>query len=200
MPDRRAVATVAARRSAAVGRRALPPVGEAVVTAPRVLVAYGTRNGSTAGIAETVGIALQAEGLVVEVRPARLVHHVDGYDAVVLGGALYSRRWHPDALRFARRHAMALRGRPVWLFSSGPLDGSADDHDIPPVPGASEAMDRLAARGHATFGGRLTATAHGYIARAMVRNGRGGDFRNPDRIGTWARGIASQLNRTAVER
>jgi menaquinone-dependent protoporphyrinogen oxidase len=159
----------------------------------RVLVAYGTRNGSTAGIADMIALALHGEGLHADVRAAAKVRDVGGYDAVILGGALYGGRWHRDARRFARRHAAALRDRPVWLFSSGPLSDAADKTDIPPVPQAAKSARQLGARQHVTFGGQLTEQAKGFVARAMVRNGRGGDFRNPQRIAAWAQTIASQL-------
>src|SRR5437016_11621099 len=96
----------------------------------RVLVAYGTKNGATAGIAQTIGETLREHGVSVDVCPAAQVRQVSGYHAVVLGGALYMSRWHRAAVRFARRYAGSLRGRPVWLFSSGPLDTSADHADI----------------------------------------------------------------------
>jgi menaquinone-dependent protoporphyrinogen oxidase len=166
----------------------------------KVLVAYGSKNGSTAGIADMIASTLRAEGCDVEVAPASEVRDVDGYAAVVLGGALYAGRWHRDARRFARRHATALAERPVWLFSSGPLDSSADTAELPPIAHARDAAQRLRATGHVTFGGRLAPDARGFIARAMVRNGRGGDFRNPERIATWAREIATQLRSGAATR
>jgi menaquinone-dependent protoporphyrinogen oxidase len=79
------------------------------------------------------------------------------------------------------------------LFSSGPLDDSADGSDIPPVGQVAAAVAATNARGHATFGGRLTEEAQGFIARSMVRNGRGGDFRNPERIKAWAKEISQEL-------
>jgi menaquinone-dependent protoporphyrinogen oxidase len=161
--------------------------------AQSVLVAYGTRNGSTKGIADLIGNALRDEGLAVTVRPAGDVRDLDGYDAVVLGGALYMGRWHHDARRFVHRHASALAHMPVWLFSSGPLDGSADERDIPPVSQAAGAAGRLRARGHVTFGGRLADGAEGFVAKAMIRNGKGGDFRNADRIAAWGRTIAAEI-------
>nr|WP_245234741.1 flavodoxin domain-containing protein [Streptomyces flavochromogenes] len=60
-------------------------------------------------------------------------HDLSGYDGVVLGGALYAGHWTGKARRCARRNAEELRQRPVWLFSSGPVDSSAEQHDIPPV-------------------------------------------------------------------
>ncbi|MEU4498563.1 flavodoxin domain-containing protein [Streptomyces sp. NPDC023998] len=163
----------------------------------RVLVAYGTKNGSTAEIADVVADALKEAGLRSEARPAAAARDVTEYDAVVLGGALYAGRWHRDAVRFARRHEHALAERPVWLFSSGPLDASAGERDIPPVPGAARAATRLDAREHVTFGGRLEEGARGFIARMIVKQGRGGDFRDMERIRAWARGIAKEISKGA---
>jgi menaquinone-dependent protoporphyrinogen oxidase len=160
---------------------------------PNVLIAYGTKNGSTAGIAEIIADELRVDGLSADVREAGTVRSLEGYDAVVLGGALYTGRWHRAARRLARRQSAALRRRPVWLFSSGPLDDSADRSDIPAVPQVAAVAAATNARGHTTFGGRLTEAAHGFVARAMVRNGRGGDFRNPERIRAWAKEIYHEL-------
>ncbi|MZF86021.1 flavodoxin domain-containing protein [Streptomyces sp. SID5643] len=101
----------------------------------KVLVVYGSTNGSTAEIADHVGEVLAEEGLAVDVRPASDVTDPASYGAVVLGGGLYGGRWHRDTRRFARRHRKTLAERPVWLFSSGPLDPSASERDIPPAPG-----------------------------------------------------------------
>ena len=90
-----------------------------------ILVAHASKRGGTEGLANMVADELRAEGFTVEVAPARTVQSVRYYDAVIVGGALYAMRWHKDARRFVRRHAQYLRGRPVYLFSSGPLDDSA---------------------------------------------------------------------------
>ncbi|MFD1657459.1 Acg family FMN-binding oxidoreductase [Streptomyces caeni] len=44
------------------------------------------------------------------------------------------------ALTVRRLRGGALAGRPLWLFSSGPLDTSASERDIPPVPAVRRAM------------------------------------------------------------
>ena len=54
-----------------------------------VLVAYATRYGSTQEAAEAVAATLRERGLEAEVRPAREVRSLDGYNAVVLGAPLY---------------------------------------------------------------------------------------------------------------
>ncbi|MBK3631895.1 flavodoxin domain-containing protein [Streptomyces sp. MBT97] len=158
-----------------------------------VLVTYGTTNGSTARIAETVADVLRKAGPTVDVLPAGEVTRVTAYDAVVVGGALYAGRWHKDARRFVRRHRHALEERPVWFFSSGPLDASAAERDIPPVRGVRRAMTRLGVRDHVTFGGCLEEGAKGRVAGMILRSGKGGDFRDFGAIETWTEGVADAL-------
>ncbi|WP_371658408.1 flavodoxin domain-containing protein [Streptomyces sp. NBC_00280] len=160
-----------------------------------VLVAYGTTNGSTARIAEAVAKVLREDGLTVDVLPARSVASVASYEAVVVGGGVYAGRWQKDARRFLRHHRRALTGRPLWLFSSGPLDASASERDIPPVPGVKRAMIRLDAKEHVTFGGCLEEGAKGFIARKIISSGKGGDFRDFTAIEAWAKRVASELAR-----
>lgn len=165
------------------------------MTREPVLVAYGSKRGGTAEIAQWIGNSLQAAHIPAEVRPAREVHSLSGFSAVVLGGALYSGRWHRDARRFARKFTRQLRERPVWLFASGPLDDSADHGTDGNAFGAKSihrAEDRLDARGTAIFGGRLERTARGFPASAMAKKSAG-DFRNQDRVEAWAKDIGSQL-------
>ncbi|MFE3323543.1 flavodoxin domain-containing protein [Streptomyces sp. NPDC059176] len=164
------------------------------------LVAYGTTNGSTAEIAEFIGSVLRDKGIRTDVRPAAEVQDVDAYDVVVLGGALYEGRWHRDARRFARRHHRALAPIPVWLFSSGPLDFSASQRDVPPVRSAHRAERRLGAEEHVTFGGRLQEGARGRMARLLLEQGRGGDFRDFPKITAWAERIAADLVAIEPER
>ncbi|MEU9859840.1 flavodoxin domain-containing protein [Streptomyces sp. NPDC047971] len=159
----------------------------------RVLVAYGSKSGATAGIAEQIGQTLRDDGFDAVVLPADTVTDVSGYDAVVLGGALYAGHWNGKARRCARRNAEQLRHRPLWLFSSGPVDDSAEERDIPPVPGVARRMKKLGAREHITFGGALTAETSDPVARHMVSRGKGGDFRNPQMIRTWAHHIGTEL-------
>lgn len=161
----------------------------------RILVAYGSKRGATAGIAKEIGRTLEGDGFETTVVPAKEVRDVSGYDAVILGSSLYARHWHRDAVRCAHRNAQALQDRPVWLFSSGPVDSSAEQHEIPPVRSAAKEMDHLHAKGHVTFGGSITAETPGWIARTLVRHGEAGDFRNPEQIQHWAHQIGAELHR-----
>ncbi|NXY94027.1 flavodoxin domain-containing protein [Streptomyces sp. BR123] len=163
------------------------------MTTKRVLVAYGTKHGGTEGIAEQIGRTLREDGLDAVVLPANDVHDVRDYDAVVLGGALYAGRWSSKAMRCAERNADSLRHRPVWLFSSGPLDRSAEEREVPPTPAVARQMQLIGAREHKTFGGSVTARTPGLLARSLLRQGKGGDYRNPRRIEGWAHHISAEL-------
>lgn len=157
-----------------------------------VLVTWGSKLGGTEGIARRVAVALQAEGHTVTSQPAGAVHGLAAFDGVVIGGALYASRWHVDARRFVAEHVRELRRMPVWLFSSGPLDATADADQIPPVTQVQALMERIGAQGHVTFGGRLEAGARGFTAQAMAKT-RAGDWRNPERIRAWATEVGRAL-------
>lgn len=169
----------------------------------KVLIVWGSKMGGTEEIAAIIGEALRLAGLEVTLAPAGRAPWPRDFAAVIIGGALYANRWHPDARRFANQHLEQLRGRPVWLFSSGPLDDSARHHDLPPPPQVATLMDRIGALGHVTFGGRLTPEhAKGRMAAAMARR-TAGDWRAPDQIRAWAdelaRAIPTARPRPAME-
>ncbi|MCL4505492.1 MAG: flavodoxin domain-containing protein [Chloroflexi bacterium] len=86
----------------------------------KVLVAYATKYGATAEIAEKIGQTLRSAGLQVDVVPANKVGNPGAYDAVVLGSAVYVGGWRKEAVAFLEANEAALKTRPVWFFSSGP--------------------------------------------------------------------------------
>jgi menaquinone-dependent protoporphyrinogen oxidase len=158
----------------------------------RVLVTWGSKRGSTEGIARIIADELNALGVAAALIPASDVRDLRGYDAAIIGGALYASRWHRDARRLVARHITDLRRVPVWLFSSGPLDASADSSDIPPPRQLAVLIERIGACGYTTFGGRLSAEAKGFPAAAMAKK-LSGDWRNPERIRAWTGEVARAL-------
>jgi menaquinone-dependent protoporphyrinogen oxidase len=160
-----------------------------------VLIAYATKHSSTEEIAERVGAAMQQAGCTAEVRPASEVDDLSGYDAVVLGSAVYAKRWRPEARKFAHRHGRALRELPVWLFSSGPF-GAPEEHPTAPMPPFAERLAaQIGAREHVMFGGRVPADPGNFIERAMAKNtpAERRDARDWPAIEAWARDVAEQL-------
>jgi menaquinone-dependent protoporphyrinogen oxidase len=158
----------------------------------RVLVAYATKHGSTREIAETIARIIRGGGIEVDVVAARDVADLRPYDAVVLGSALYAAHWQREANRFVARHLAALQARPVWLFSSGPLDRSADRENLPLTPHVAPQVEPIGARSHRTFGGRLLRGTPGVDEHVFATHPVG-DFRDFAAIEAWADGIAREL-------
>jgi menaquinone-dependent protoporphyrinogen oxidase len=161
-----------------------------------ILVAYASKRGSTAEIAETIAATLRREGLGVCLERAEDVQSLDRYDAVVLGSAVYMKRWRGDARHFLKRHRKALRQMPFWVFSSGPVGVPWDDKpEWMKPPKLAEKIEELGGREHIVFGGCLPAEPQGLMEKAMVE-GTPKQFR--DRrdwadIRGWASAIASDL-------
>jgi menaquinone-dependent protoporphyrinogen oxidase len=158
----------------------------------RVLVAYATKHGATRGIADCIAEELRGAGLDVAIAEVREVRDLAPYDAVVLGSALYAGNWRSEAVAFVKRHRAELATRPVWLFSSGPLDTETDPAAVEMTKSVAKATSRLAPVDHETFGGALLPGTPGFIEGLMLRN-RSGDFRDWEHVREWSRGIAAEL-------
>jgi menaquinone-dependent protoporphyrinogen oxidase len=102
-------------------KTALPEEGEPPAVAS-VLVGYASAYGSTQEVAEKVAERLRARGLEVDTRDVESVRSIDGYDAVVFGGALYYFWLIRKGARFVRRFRKALAARPLAVFGMGPLE------------------------------------------------------------------------------
>jgi menaquinone-dependent protoporphyrinogen oxidase len=161
---------------------------------PRILVAFASRHGSTEEIARAIGDELTAAGITVDVRPVGDVDSLDGYDATIIGSAVYVGRWLADARQFVEHRIVDLCRRPVWLFSSGPVDDSVNPADVPPVRSVEAVARRIGARGHATFGGRVGPEMNGPMERWVLR----GDWRDFGAIRLWARAIAEDITATVA--
>ena len=160
----------------------------------RVLVAYASKHGATAEIADAIAERLRAAGHDVEAHPAQDVTTVDGFDAVVLGSAVYAGSWRKEAVELAERHGDQFARVPLWLFSSGPLGEDVDDNEEQPkqLPSLRES---LAPRDHRVFFGALDLSELGFGERMVVKAVKApqGDFRNWDEIHGWADAIAEEL-------
>lgn len=169
----------------------------------KVLVAVASKHGSTREIASAIVEELQNSAIDADLRDVSEVSSIRGYDAIILGSAVYMGNWLPEARSFPEHHRVALSKLPVWLFSSGPL-GTEDPqpHDDPKK--LSTSIGKVDVRDHHVFVGKLDSVGLGFgerIAVKMVRAAAGdyhapyGDFRNWDDIKGWAREIAAELHK-----
>lgn len=162
----------------------------------RVLVAVASKHGSTREIAEAVAAGLRARGLDVDFYDAGNIHSVAGYDAVVLGSAIYAGNWLVEAKGFAEAFRAELAKVPLWLFSSGPLGAeNPQPQDDPNRLVAS--LGDVIPRDHRVFVGKLDPETLGFAERLIAKavHAPSGDFRDWDAIRDWAQSIASELLR-----
>jgi menaquinone-dependent protoporphyrinogen oxidase len=83
----------------------------------KILVAYASRTGSTAGVAEAIGKTLAEGGAQVDVRPMEKVDDVTPYDAVVAGSAIREGKWLPEAMEFMQTNRAALKQKSFATFT-----------------------------------------------------------------------------------
>src|SRR3954468_8410541 len=163
---------------------------------PRVLVTVASRHGSTREIGTAVARCLQESpagrtcGLSAPAIPVQGHPDPARFDAVVLGSSVYVGRWLEPARHYAAERVQALRTRPVWLFSRGPIGEPPCPPDEP--YDAAPVARSIGARGHRVFPGRLDTTLLGFGERAMVTAMRApvGDFRDWAAVRSWSEEIA----------
>jgi len=158
-----------------------------------VLVTAASKHGATAEIAAAIGAALGARGILATVADPSDVTDLEGYDAMVLGSAVYAGHWLEPATGLVDRLHDAFASRPVWLFSSGPV-GDPPTPDQGPVDVAGIAQITRA-RSHRVFAGKLDRSKLGFGEKAIVMALRApeGDFRDWHAINDWAAEIAEAV-------
>lgn len=168
----------------------------------KVLVAFGTKYGATQQIAERIAEVLRGAGLQVDVQPADRAGDVRSYGAVVLGSAVYIGQWRKPAVRFLQDNQVALVGKPVWLFSSGPT-GEGDPVELTNgwhFPAKLQpAADKIGVRDIALFHGAADESKMNFLEKWMLKNVKApvGDFRDWEAISAWAAGIGAALQEQA---
>lgn len=177
----------------------------------KVLVAYESKYGATAGIAERIAETLRKDGFAVDLMKAREVHELRSYDAFVVGSAVYYGAWMKEAIDFVKRESATLAARPLWLFSSGPTGAETTDkqgRDLREVflPKTIAELP-VRPRGHRVFYGSFEPKNMGGIIGALLSKiptsaagTSAGDFRDWTDIASWADAIAKDLTTAPTER
>ena len=84
--------------------------------AKKVLIAYASMHGSTGEVADALAKDLCAAGASVDIRLVGNVKDLSPYQAVVVGSAIRSDRWLPEATEFVAGHRSILRNLPTAYF------------------------------------------------------------------------------------
>lgn len=158
-----------------------------------VLVMVASKHGATWGVGEAIAEVLRDRGLQVDLRRPDEVTELSGYEAAVVGSAIYMAQWLPEAREFVETHADALGGMPVWLFSSGLSDSASQDSNTGGGRGLRATLPN--AREHRHFSGALDVAKLSVLERAAIAAARGkyGDHRDFSAVREWAGQVADSL-------
>ena len=155
----------------------------------RVLVAYGTRTGTTASVAEFMGEILAAEGLQVDVRKVREAEGASGYDAVVLGSAIRAGKLMPEIVEFVKANQAGLKAMPFAAFLVCATLQEDTEENREEVAGYLTPMRELVepdVEGY--FAGAIDMNKLSWPLRLLLRimKAEGGDWRDWGAIRVWA--------------
>lgn len=164
----------------------------------KILIAVASKHGSTREIGAAIATELEDAGHAVDLIDVEEDTSAAGYDAFVVGSAVYVGKWLPAARAFVERHREQLSSHPVWFFSSGPLGD--DPHPKEDPQDAAELLAAFGARDHQNFVGKLDRKRLGLGEKMIVRAVKApyGDYRDWDAIRHWAGAIAAALQPAAV--
>jgi menaquinone-dependent protoporphyrinogen oxidase len=162
------------------------------------LVAFASKHGATREIAGSIATQLRMDDVDVDMMDVSDVTNVSGYDAVILGSAVYMGKLLPEVREFVSKFEGDLATKPLWLFSSGPVGD-----DPKPVGEAEDVQDlaaKLHARGHTVFAGKLDKKGLGLAEKLAVKivGASPGDYRDWESIEKWARDVANELSPVRV--
>ena len=162
----------------------------------KVLVATGSKYGSTRELGAAIGEVLREDGFEVDVADACDVLSVTYYDAVVIGSAVYGGLWRRDAAELIRDHLIELRHREVYMFSVGMETVIRPGQRLDEADGL--ATD-VGAQTHQRFPGALDYERLNVGEKAIIRalNPPKGDFRDFAAVRKWASDVGAQLRAVA---
>lgn len=177
----------------------------------KALVAFGTKYGSTARVADEIATVLRGMGVTTDVRDLRRGGGPDpaAYDLLVLGSSIVMGGWSKGALRFLERNGPAVSGKRVALFAccaSVLTDpGRVEEHERKYLAEVAARFGIAEPVAMGLFGGEIDFGKYGFLTKAVVRSvmrdplrdleGRGidierpYDFRDWDAIRRWARSL-----------
>jgi menaquinone-dependent protoporphyrinogen oxidase len=167
---------------------------------PHLLVTYATEFGSTYEIAQRIATVLRQEGVRADLRVIMDVDHVEVYDAVIIGSAIYNGAWLPEATAFVQQFETQLARIPVAFFAvSMTMRTDTPEHRqtvVSYLRQTLEAAPRVQPVSIGLFGGRLRYRNLPLITRIQFwlrTRLPAGDFRDRRAVDDWVTQIQPML-------
>ncbi|HII84391.1 MAG TPA: nitric oxide synthase [Methanobacterium subterraneum] len=177
----------------------------------KALVAYGSRYGTSAEIAEEIARVIKEEGMEVDLVNIQQIRDCDAapYDLVIVGSGIKMGKWTKGSLKFLQNNKSTLAEKKVALFVSC---GAANEEDSQ-AEGQEKYLDEVAAKNLVNqpvatglFGSVYDPDAkHGivfnftkrFLKKDLEKKGldptKRHDFRDWEGIRSWARCLAQMF-------
>jgi menaquinone-dependent protoporphyrinogen oxidase len=169
-----------------------------------VLVAYSSKYGSTREIAEAITATLKENNIQTDLRSVDSVEDIQGYQAVILGSAIYVGKWPKSTESFLKKNKEQLMDLPVWLFSSGP-SGEGDPIQLVDgvrfPPSLKPLIERIHPLDVAVFHGDINLSKINAMEKWAIKNvvkKPFGDFRDWNMINRWSFSIVERMKSTGI--
>ena len=175
---------------------------------PEILIAYCSRSGSTAEVAEEIGRVMREAGPEAEVKAMEDVRSIGHEQSLIMGAALYAGRLPKEFHRFVARFEGEIGKTRPWVFVLGPTENDPKYFATAEVQARKELAKhpKLHPADVRIFGGKfdpehtnlpfpfnLAMKVPGNPMRRMPAS----DLRDWEWIRAWAKSIADHLNNVA---
>ncbi|MBN8881541.1 MAG: hypothetical protein J0H73_04410 [Salana multivorans] len=167
----------------------------------KILVTTASRHGWTSRVGDAVADVLRAAGHDVTRRSIDErdvvgdVVDATGYDAVVVGGSVYTKTWLSRATQ--AQELLLDRGVRVYAFAVGVLELTPDPGD--PRWTAARTVENAGER--VVFGGRITRDGLSMREKSLLAavRAKDGEYTEWEGVEAWATGVAADLARATPQ-
>lgn len=159
----------------------------------KTLIAYASKCGSTGEVAEAIANVFCVQGVDVDVRLAKEITSLDGYNRVIIGSAIRMGGWLPAAINFVKAQQAALAQLPTMIFSVH--TGNVGDDEVSREGRAAytaSVHQLITPQAEAFFAGTMELAKLSFLDRMIIKamKGQDEDLRDWDAIRAWAETLA----------
>jgi menaquinone-dependent protoporphyrinogen oxidase len=165
----------------------------------RILIAYASKTGSTAEVAEKIGQILRDSGAEVDVRSLKNVSDVKNYDGIIIGSAIRMFKLLPETIKFSKRFSRSLENIPVAYFIVCLAMKNENEENRQLAEGYLKPLYEIKQPiMTGLFAGKIDYSKLPFLLGKILQSGKmkieEGDFRNWELITEWAKKVAEAFN------